>query len=295
MGAKSKIEWTDATWSPVTGCTKVSDGCKHCYAESLWPRFGKLPDYAGRKFTDVRYHYDRLDQPFHWKKPRRIFVNSMSDLFHPDVPDEFISRVFDVIQSLEQHTFQILTKRPKRMYDFMLSETKGRESLHRDYPHLKMPWPFPNVWLGVSVENQETSDERIPLLLQTPAAVRFVSCEPLLGPVDFEYFVSYGFRGDGISQIERVSPLEGKHFVATSPSEKFIKLEDEIPRIDWVIIGCESGPKRRLMEHDWALNIVKGCQDADVPVFVKQLEVNGELVKDIAHLPASLQVREYPR
>lgn len=190
MSDKTGIEWTDATWNPVTGCSKVSAGCKHCYAEREWPRMTKLvPAYAGREFTDVRTHEDRLTQPMRWKRPRMIFVNSMSDLFHQDVPDEFLPDVFAVMASAKQHVFQVLTKRPERMHQVlndpiffdtvacMASQVYGVEITADD-------WPLRNVWLGVSVEDQATADERIPLLLDTPAAVRWISAEPLLGPVD---------------------------------------------------------------------------------------------------------------
>lgn len=174
MSDGTKIEWTDATWNPVTGCAKVSQGCKNCYAERDWKRLSAMPQtvYFGRKFTDVATHNDRLGQPLRWKRPRRIFVNSMSDLFHLDVPDDFIERVFAVMAHAKQHTFQVLTKRPDRMRHVAryIADINGR--------------PLPNVWLGVSVEDQETADERIPILLDTPAAVRWISAEPLLGPIN---------------------------------------------------------------------------------------------------------------
>lgn len=177
MSDKTKIEWTDATWNPVTGCTKVSQGCKHCYAEREWPRLTKLvPAYAGRDFTEVRTHADRLDQPLHWKRPRRVFVNSMSDLFHQDVPDEFIRAVFAVMAQAKQHTFQVLTKRSERMREILTR-------WHRDGLTLREGCGavLPNVWLGVSIEDQPSADERIIELLKTPAAVRWISAEPLLG------------------------------------------------------------------------------------------------------------------
>ena len=199
MSTKTKIEWTKgddgtpgATWNPVTGCSKVSQGCKNCYALRDWPRLSaprpKPNIYTGREFTDVQCHPERLDQPLRWTKPRRIFVNSMSDLFHPDVPFEFIIEVFARMALAQQHTFQILTKRPKRMLDFLTTENFYQERTikgkawqilgayrNRNYSSfgMKAPWPLPNVWLGVSVEDQATADERIPLLLETPAAVRW--------------------------------------------------------------------------------------------------------------------------
>lgn len=184
MGDSTKIEWTDATWNPVTGCAKVSQGCKHCYAERDWARLVHLPAYQGRAFADVACHPKRLDQPLIWRRPRRIFVNSMSDLFHPAVPFEFIEQVHEVIRESERHTFQILTKRPGRMLEFW----KWRKEVYLANAYTSTP-PR-NAWYGVSVEDQATADERIPLLLQTPAAVRWISAEPLLGPVSVGQYLS---------------------------------------------------------------------------------------------------------
>ncbi len=166
---KSKIEWTDYRWNPVTGCDKVSEGCRNCYAGRLAEtRLKHLPQYRDGFYGNVQMHPHKLDEPLRWKKPRMVFVNSMSDLFHENIPFHFIDRVMTTIKAAEQHTFQILTKRPERAVDYFN---------HADelYSHLD------NVWLGVSVENQHAANERIPELLQTPAAVRFVSAEPLLG------------------------------------------------------------------------------------------------------------------
>jgi protein gp37 len=190
----TKIEWTDETWNPVTGCSKVSQGCKNCYAERLWPKVEgarvKREGGAPRPFTHVSVVPDRLTAPLHWTKPRLVFVNSMSDLFHEHVPDSFLDRVFAVMRRAHDHVFQVLTKRPERMLEYV--STSGRDGrvflagqhvpfcAACDLPR----WPLPNVWLGVSVEDQATADERIPLLLQTPAAVRWISAEPLLGPID---------------------------------------------------------------------------------------------------------------
>ncbi len=182
MSDKTGIAWTDATWNPVTGCSKVSAGCTHCYAEREWPRLsapGRSGSsvYQGRKFTDVRCHPERLNQPLRWRRPRRIFVNSMSDLFHEDVPTEFILDALGVMGLARRHTFQILTKRPERARA-ILSQPCDLSMRPGTFAFV---WPLPNVWLGVSTENQAAADERIPHLLATPAAVRFVSCEPLLG------------------------------------------------------------------------------------------------------------------
>ena len=165
MAAKSEIEWTDATWNPVTGCTKISPGCAHCYAEAITLRFRRGGPFLPGK-TTINIHEDRLNLPLTWKTPRRIFVNSMSDLFHDEVPLEFIQRVFDVMARADHHIFQVLTKRHERLAD--LAD--------------RLDWPL-NVWLGVSVENQHWAEIRIPVLQQVQAAVRFLSVEPLIKPV----------------------------------------------------------------------------------------------------------------
>jgi protein gp37 len=165
MSQTTKIEWTDKVWNPVTGCDKVSQGCKFCYAETIAQRFWK-----GRSFSDVQMHEDRLLQPYKFNTGTKVFVNSMSDLFHKDVSFEFIKNVMKVIHDKPTVTFQILTKRPYRMVQFF--EWLNNPNLAEN---------FPNLWLGVSVEDQETANERIPYLLQVPVAVRFLSCEPLLG------------------------------------------------------------------------------------------------------------------
>ena len=207
MSDTSKIEWTDATWNPVRGCVKVSPGCAHCYAETFAERFRGVPGPPYEQGFDLRLVPEKLFEPLKWKEPRRIFVNSMSDLFQDGVPDQFITDVFGVMTLAYWHTFQILTKRPARMLEYLAA---GDHGIRRQFCQLQInggtatrdvfraldqrrrrtdnewPWPLPNVWLGVSVENQHFADERIPLLLQTPAAVRFISAEPLLAPVNFE-------------------------------------------------------------------------------------------------------------
>ena len=239
MGGLTKIQWTDAVWNPVTGCTKVSAGCKNCYAEGIAKRF-----WGDRKFTDVQLHPDRLEQPLRWKKPRMIFVNSMSDLFHEDIPFEFITEVFSVIDRCKQHIFQILTKRPNIAIEY-LSDING---------HL---YSLPeNVWLGVSVENQGTSDERIPSLLQTPAAVRWISAEPLL---------------------DRISLQDDKRMYLDSVGAD----------LDWVVVGGESGQRRRPIDLEWARNIRDQCKQAEVPFFMKQVD-------KIKPIPKDLMIREYP-
>lgn len=264
----SKIEWTDRVWNPVTGCTKVSAGCKNCYAETFAGR-GIGSFSGGRKFTDVRTHADRLDAPLRWRKPQRVFVNSMSDLFHRDVPDEFIDDVFATMIAAQRHTFQVLTKRPQRMRDYM--HARGR-ALHDPHGEIGQrvfdlraaldghrSWPPANVWLGVSCEDQRAADERIQALLQTPAAVRFVSAEPLLGPVDLRRIDGTGGRGTW--DVLRCAPTDdGQRNCGTG--------------IDWVIVGGESGPGARPCEVAWIRSIVEQCRTAVAPVFVKQYGSN---------------------
>ena len=235
MADKTGIEWTDATWNPVTGCTKVSEGCDHCYAETIAHRFAGTKAYPNG--FDVTLRPERLDQPLRWKRPRKVFVNSMSDLFHKDVPDDYIARVFAVMALAPQHTFQVLTKRPGRMRSLLSSEdfesavflaTEGRFEGY-------FPWPLPNVWLGTSVENQKWADVRIPQLLDTPAAVRFLSCEPLLGPISLVR--------------DPAHPVEA---------------------LDWVIVGGESGPGARPMHPEWARRLRDECFVFGVAFHFKQ-------------------------
>ena len=302
--ADTNIEWTDKVWNPVRGCSLVSAGCENCYAMKTAHRFsGPGGTYEG--LTELGPHGPRwngtitlvpelLDAPLHWKKPQRIFVNSMSDLFHEYVPDEFIDRVFAVMADAGQHTFQILTKRPQRMREY-LSSDNVRYSARRVFNLTNDPagkfdcdiyWPLENVWLGVSVENQTTADERIPLLLQTPTAVRWISAEPLLGQVDLSQFI----------------PLHsGSTFRAARMSAQ------KLPSINWVVIGGESGPGARPCDLAWIRSIKEQCQAAKVPVFMKQLGrypifdrdeatryFTDKKGGDMAEWPQDLRVREYP-
>jgi protein gp37 len=212
MATNSHIEWTQTTWNPVTGCTKISQGCKNCYAERLALRLQAMGVDRYRNGFAVTLHHDLLRLPFQWRQPRLVFVNSMSDLFHEQVPLDFIHRVFDTMARCPQHTFQILTKRSERLLEL---------SAH-------LPWPS-NVWMGVSVENGQVI-HRIRDLQRVPAAVRFLSVEPLIGPID-------------------ELPLEGIH---------------------WVIVGGESGPRARPMCKEWVESILHQCRQAGVPFFFKQ-------------------------
>lgn len=277
MGDKTHIGWTSATWNPVTGCTRISDGCDRCYID-------RTPPFRmqGRKFlplgvttgatTGVQLHHDRLDQPLRWRKPRRIFVNSLSDLFHDDVPDSYIGAVFDIMAKAERHTFQILTKRHARMRSLLSKWVEQSDqpgtAMFRAHGGVwagPIPWPLPNVWLGVSIENQQWADIRIPALLDTPAAVRFLSCEPLLGPVDLHrYLWLTGNSTAGPFRDHAGRPRGGGgvggQMITSVPARDF----------HWVIVGGESGPGARPMHPDWARGLRDQCTAAGVPWFFKQ-------------------------
>ncbi len=268
----TKIAWTDETWNPVVGCSKVSAGCLNCYAEKMAGRLANMGQgkyvpvvtdrwateglvYNGEWNGEIRCDETALNKPLHWRKPRRIFVCSMGDLFHPSVPFDFIDKVMAVIAVCQQHTFQVLTKRPERMREYfsdiktpinitgVVSQNTGITiDLGRFWNEAGQP--LKNLWLGVTAENQETADKRIPILLQIPAAVRFVSVEPM---------------------------LEG---IKTNPwSIGLPSAEEWHPQLNWVIIGCESGPKRRPCKLEWVRDLVNQCKAAGVPVFVKQLQL----------------------
>lgn len=247
MSDKTGIQWTEATWNPTTGCTKVSQGCKNCYAKhQAWPRLAASQGtvYFGREFENVQTHDQRLDQPIRWRKPRRIFVNSMSDLFHEDIPDEFIERVFAVMARCPHHEFQVLTKRADRMLNWFLHGPGWSPSGDELFKAASGRWPLPNVWLGVSCEDQATADERIPLLLQTPAAVRWISAEPLLGPLSIGLYLT---RSNHRTEAPGHAGL------------------------DWVVVGGESGPNARPMHPAWARTLRDQCVASRVPFFFKQI------------------------
>ena len=227
--AKTSIEWLrnkdgskGYSWNPISGCTKVSAGCAHCYASSMAHRF-----WGERKFTDVRCHPEKLDEPLKLKKSAKIFVNSMSDIGHPNVPSSFRADILSIIEKADWHTFLILTKRLEWLQGFKL--------------------PYPNLWLGVSVEDQATADERIPVLLQTPAAHRFISVEPMLGAVDFNSIIMPD--GDHLGKLFN-------HGTGTG--------------IDWVICGGETGPGARPIQREWVIDLRDQCVGVSVPFFFKQ-------------------------
>ena len=290
MGETSAIQWTEATWNPLVGCSRVSEGCRHCYAERTAYRLAAMgnKNYAAVvKETKpawngtIGFVPSALELPLRWKKPRRIFVNSMSDLFHEKVQYEWIDEIFAVMGQCPQHVFQVLTKRPERMQRYLAD----------------FDTPLPNVWIGVSVEDQETADERIPILLNSKAAVRWVSYEPALGLASFFGPDSPTWNRDG--------------------------------GLDWIVVGGESGPDARPFDLAWARQTIAQCRAGGVPVFMKQLgarpwwdgigpppaehvylapatKFNGQVGWDLDCLrdrwggtmeewPVDLRVREYPR
>jgi len=269
--ADTKIEWTDSVWNPVTGCTKVSDGCRNCYAQRMAQRLKDRHGYPADDPFRVTLHPERLEEPLRWRKRRRVFVCSMGDLFHEAVPSAYIARVWqrmrDVGGGLDAlgHTWIVLTKRPARMRSWLANcgngGGRGWITHNGDDPTSHggtgiivgdaHRWPLPDVWLGVSAEDQATLDERVPLLLDTPAAVRFVSLEPLLGPVDL--------RSGTVDRLTgQATWLPG----VGSPADR---------RVDWVIVGGESGPCARTCDVAWIRSVVRQGREAGVPVFVKQL------------------------
>ncbi|WP_078313736.1 DUF5131 family protein [Mycobacteroides chelonae] len=263
MGDKTGIEWTDATWNPVTGCDKVSPGCDHCYAETFAERWRGTDGHYFERGFDVQLRPDKLGLPLRWTKPRKVFVNSMSDLFHDKVPDEYIAEVFAVMACAYQHTFQLLTKRHGRMKSLLSSSEfvamVDRESISYDRSplgHRAISWPLPNVWLGVSAEDQKRADLRIPALLDTPAAVRFVSAEPLLGCIELKQHWLHPVMRTPSPENNAIGRRIGKaHGVGF---------------IDWVIVGGESGSGARPMRPDWARSLRDQCLAAGVPFLFKQ-------------------------
>jgi protein gp37 len=337
--SKTSIEWCDRTWNCVRGCSRVSEGCRNCYAERMAARFSKHIDEipgprigqtsgpfhgfaemtkSGPRWTGkVELIEKALRAPLSWRKPAKVFVNSMSDLFHESLPDEAIDQVFAVMALAPRHTFQVLTKRPARMLSYlrpttalrarvlgraweMLGNTKWRLTKYRHDRVMDRPLPLPNVWLGVSCEDQKTADERIPLLLQTPAAVRFVSYEPALGPLDVQRLVTgtttFHVCADvagmlrnrsfhGLSDDSPLTPSAAKaelqgllgRGVKLIPGSGCDDFDPEKgcrghrnPRLDWVIVGGESGHGARPFDPAWMRAVVAQCRAGGVAAFCKQ-------------------------
>jgi protein gp37 len=284
MAANSAIQWTDATWNPLAGCTPVSDGCRNCYAASMALRLeamgqekyrgtAKRTKSDGRAVFTGKVNLDRaaLEIPSRWKHPRRIFVNSMSDLFHEAVPDDFILEVFAMMERCPQHVFQVLTKRPARMAEWVRKHQEWVDYAAGEGEYLRR---YGHVWVGTSVEHQQAADERIPHLLRVPAVVRFLSCEPLLGPVDLStWLICERCKGDGT--IFHTRQTGRRSFVGGTIPCPVCKGQVWRRDLHWVIAGGESGHGARPMHPDWPRRLREDCQNAGIPYFFKQ---HGEYV-----------------
>jgi protein gp37 len=333
MSDATTIEWTDATWNPITGCTIVDAGCTNCYAMALaGSRLRNHPSRAGltrvtggrAKWTgEVRLNEQWLDQPLKWTRPRMIFVCAHGDLFHESVPDEWIDRVFAIMALAPQHTFQVLTKRPDRAREYLGANPGIRirtqmASIGGPLPVIEMDWPLPNVWLGTSASDQASADKRIPELLACPAAVRFVSLEPLLGPIDLtrvgtidsvrSAFPALVRRLDQHMRPHTINGAQiealGSQFQATT----YYQTPDHMggfevgsryyPRLDWVIVGGESGTHARPMHPDWPRGVRDQCLAAGVAFFFKQWgeweadQIGPEDTRSISHPPGHVIFRK---
>lgn len=236
--ASTRIEWADRVWNPITGCTKCSPACDNCYAERMSKRLAGRCGYPADDPFRVTLHEDKLTEPLRWTKPARIFVGSMTDLFHEDVREEWLDRIFAVMERCPQHIFMLLTKRPERMAAYL-------EEWH----------PLSGVWLGTTIWDQDSADRAVPLLLSTPAAKRFVSVEPMLGPVNLGF--TRGPRNEDYNGYNGDGPID---YVITSRADD----------LHWVICGGETGPGARPMHPDWPRSLRDQCQAAEVPFFFKQ-------------------------
>lgn len=296
MGDGTGIEWTDATWNPIRGCSRVSEGCRNCYAERVANRYsGEGLPYEGLaangKWTGkVIVVESHMEDPIRWKKPRRIFVNSMSDLFHEELPFEQVARIFCVMAAAPQHTFQVLTKRPARMLAFFewCKTHSLTVALSAPLPKV-MQWPLPNVGIGVTAEDQRAAEYRIPILLEVPAAWRFVSIEPMIGPVRLRH-IDADKAGHRYCQLDA---LTGKHTDMGRPCEP-------LPKLDWVICGGESGPGARPMAMEWARSLRDQCLVTGVPFFFKQWGDHDQVGERVGKRAAGSmlddrQHKEFPR
>nr|WSZ21205.1 phage Gp37/Gp68 family protein [Streptomyces canus] len=276
MAETTTIEWTrnddgtpGRTWNPVTGCTKISAGCDHCYAETIAERFRGHAAFPHG--FDVQIRANKVNDPLNWRKPTRVFANSMSDLFHADIDQAWIQEIFGVMAAARRHTFQLLTKRHARMRSLLndpaFIDNVRRRAHGKGLPDADWQWPLPNLWLGVSVENQQWADIRIPALIQTPAAVRFLSCEPLLGPVDL-----IGPNHEGHAR-----DWDGSDYIcldcSTDEQQVPWRIADKTLDIDWLITGGESGRKARPAHPDWFRTLRDQSAKLGIAYFHKQ---NGE-------------------
>lgn len=329
MADKTKIEWSDSTWNVITGCDIESPGCIGCYAMTLagtrlrnhWSRIGLTKQAANGAHVwtgEVRFNEQWLDQPLRWNKPRNIFVVAHGDLFHPSVPYEWIDKVFAVMARARQHTYQVLTKRAKRMHDYLSDpETPGRilRASH-DVTVCAMielaSWPLSHVHIGVSAEDQQRADERIPWLLAAPAAVRWLSAEPLIGPIELR-FMRYE-SGDQLPESMRVndgrcslnalegcSVWPGSHYISPTIKSKMRVLDGEVfetkgegRMLDWVVVGGESGRHARPMDLRWVKAIMDQCRATSVAFFLKQITDSKGRKTDYETWEPELRVRELP-
>ena len=345
----TKISWTDETWNPIIGCSKISEGCANCYAEKMAARLANMdkPGYCDGivelneerdlfipKWTGVTIlRLGTLEQPLHWKKPRNIFICSMGDLFHENISLENILNVLAIILLCPQHKFLILTKRPQIMAEVMkniINDSNKNRYLNEEefiMSHLRIdveqkylraannywkfkynqigrgicdspvPYPYPNLYLGVSVENQKAADERIPILLQIPAAKRFISIEPCLGDINLEQVVQRcagekGCEYVGVAKIFNNPRKIGGICCPNCGKNHTFVCDLMLGKISQIIIGCESGQKRRPCKIEWVRSIVQQCQAAGVKVFVKQLDINGRVSHDMNEWPEDLRIQE---
>ena len=332
MGDTTRISWCDWTWNALRGCSRQSPGCEHCYAERIAARFpwGAGVTSGGKWNGKVELLDAKLGDPLRRRKPGRCFVASVSDPFHADVPFEFVAAMWGVMACAPSQQFQILTKRPGRMLEFFAwleGQVLGLGDVFPDddfawrRAHLlhaaalnrgvalplgvgelaALPWPLPNVWLGVTVEDRERAAERIPLLAQAPAAVRFLSVEPLLEQLDLTPWIwrcecgaapgldgSWRCASDSVERWQH--RCDGLH-----PQAGHMEAKRTRPPFDQVIVGCESGPGRRRMPADWARMLLRQCQGAGVATFIKQLDDGARVLHELAEFPEELRVREWPR
>jgi len=295
MSQSTKIEWCDATVNCFAGCIKMSEGCENCYALAMTKRLNAMgkglyhdlisPDGIDWSGT-INYDLERLKEVLKWRKPKRIFVNSMSDTFHRHIGEEVLDELFAVMALARQHTFMLLTKRYARMQRYLGNWSKydnrtdaiNQKALEISNGEVAFVCdseePIPNIWLGITAENQRCCQERLQYLLMTPAAVRFISLEPMLNKIDLITASDFPMKVGDSYEVPAVSLNDWLH---------------------WVIIGAETGPGRRPCKVEWVESVVSQCDRAGIPVFIKALDIGGELVKDIRMFPKHLQRREFPK
>jgi protein gp37 len=310
----TNISWTDETWNSIVGCSRISAGCINCYAAiaAASPRLQQFPQYQKVKDWDgtVEFVESQLLKPLSWKKPKRIFVCSMSDLFHENIPDEWRDRIFAVMAVAHWHTFQVLTKRPENALRYFQRNDLAQAIKDAGELVCKPELPLKNVWIGTTVENQAMADKRIPILLRIPAVIKFLSCEPLLEDIKLYLENRFICQFCGSEQNAEATTCTRCH--KWHSIQEYLKATKTV---DWCIVGGESGKGARDCHIDWVRSLVKQCKSANVPVFVKQLGIHpvasspyiegvacvNYFVKlrdrkggDISEFPEDLQIREFP-